>query len=154
MNNLQLVLRNAVTQARQKCGLTNEHYDALMKQILMLSTQNFLVLRIGEDVASLTPEIQLVGDSLVNTGAAPGTITFQKAAYPVAQDLTEMVLDGVGDSDFRVKKEYAMANGSTPPPKWFASTQLPLHSDNFTLEVTLQPGASLKRAVLLFDLGL
>lgn len=151
-NSLQLTLRNALTLARSAMKLTEENYRFLMAAVTALTNQTYVALGVGEDVATRSAECELTpeGLSVDAASATPGLVTFQKVHFDSLTLLKEVVLEGNGVT-YEVKKSYPPSQPPTPD-KTFAANQMPLGSDNFTLLVTIQPGGTLKRALMLLEL--
>jgi hypothetical protein len=84
---------------------------------------------------------------VADTSSTAGVVTFQKARYDYDVRLTDVVLEGALVS-YRVRKDRPNATVG-----YFTKFQLPLLSDNVTVEVTIQPGGYLTRAVLLNEIA-
>lgn len=151
---IQLTLRNALAVARPQMRMTEENFQAMTSYVSLLTAQQYLELGIGEHVAEMSDNVQLQGDTLMvdANDTDPGVVKFNVAEYPFDIFLKSVVLEGA-DVDFVVNKK--VPNGcKKPDEKTFNRFQLPLLSNNFELVVTIQPGGSLKRAVLLQELTL
>ena len=156
MNALQLLLRNALVHARHVMKLTDETFNAVRDAITTLNSKDYVDLGLGEDVATMTPNVTLVGGLLVADplSLTPGVVTFQTASYALNVLLREVMVFGIGVT-FQIQKNYydpATRVPLNPPFKVFSSTQLPLESDNFTIIATIAPGGNLSRVVMLLNM--
>lgn len=156
MNALQLILRNALVHARNVMKLTDETFNAVKDAITTLNSKDYVDLRMGEDVAIMTPNVTYaMGKLSVDPSSpTPGIVTFQTAGYALNVVLNEVLVFGTGFT-FQIQKNYydpATRVPLNPPSKLFASTQLPLESDNFTVIVTIVPGGDLSRVLMLLDM--
>ena len=156
MNALQLLLRNAVTHARSIMKLQDELFFAVQDAISTLNSKDYVDLGVGEDVATATPNVVLVGADLTvdPLSPIPGIVTFQSASYALNVVLKEVLIFGAGVT-FQIQKNYYDPTTRVPlmpPSKVFSSTQLPLESDNFTVIATIAPGGTLSRVLMLLDM--
>jgi hypothetical protein len=152
----QHLLRNCIYHAKSVMKLNEETYHSLLNLVTVMSEKPYLRLGIGEDVAAKSEEVVLADGALRvdQASAREGVVTFLKAAYAQEVLLNEVILEGDGVS-YQVVKAYKNTHhhgSDVPLTKRFGPEQLPLKSDNFTLEVTIQPGGYLRKAVLLHEI--
>lgn len=141
----QLQLRSMTFASEKFLRLSKELLNVNLALIDVLSDQRYESYGLGEDIASMSPEITVNADHLSVSSGSPtaGTVTFIPHQYSYAVSHVAVVLQGSGLS-WQIQKTYP-----AQPSVLFNSSQLPLLSDNNQLIVTIQPGGTFYAAALL-----
>jgi len=144
---VQVALRNAIEAARASLKYTNEQYELLRRIVSLLSEKRYVRAALGEDLATIPGACVVSADRISLPADAGASASILTVKYSYAYDLLvrDVVVQGEKAS---CKLRKTVDNVATV----FTMGQLPLQTDNFVLEIVLEPGGYYQKAVVCQEL--